>query len=121
MRALAQAAISFLILAAFAGFGRWVFLRPERIIIDGLYTSKDSFAARTARLMVRALGIFAVFGGTWGGVLSLFQTVGFGHAGIGVIGQIMGLTCAIGAVTYVRREAKSIPPHVPGNPYGWWP
>ena len=52
--------------AAFALFGRWILLYPEKLIPNGMFSGRHSLGAKVARIQVAFVGTLAVWGGAWG-------------------------------------------------------
>ncbi len=110
-----------LLSAAFALFGRWIQLHPEKIVPTGQFMGPDTIGARLFRVQVAVVGTIAVFGGTYGALHSLLQFTAFGSVVLDWIMVLVAAATGIVAAVYVRREANARPMHKSNSPYGWWP
>jgi len=110
-----------LLSAAFALFGRWIQLHPEKIVPTGQFMGPDSVGARLFRLQVAVIGTIAVFGGTYGALNGFLQFATFGSVALGWTMVLTAVATGIVAAIYVRREANARPMHQSNSPYGWWP
>jgi hypothetical protein len=113
--------VASLLSAAFALFGRWVQLHPEKIVPTGHFTGPDTLGARLFRAQVAVIGTIAVFGGTYGALHGLLQFATFGSVAFGWIVVLTAVATGVVAAVYVRREANARPMHKSTSPYGWWP
>lgn len=107
--------------AAFALFGRWIQLHPEKIVPSGQFMGPDTRGARLFRVQVAVIGTIAVFGGTCGALSSLLQPATFHSVALGWIMVLTAVAAGVVAAVYVRREARARPMHKSTSPYGWWP
>jgi hypothetical protein len=101
--------------------GRWVQLYPERLVPKGHFVGPDTRGARFYRTQMAFLGTFMVVAGTCGAVLSLISLLRLAPGLVTFIATLVGLAAGIAAAAHVRREAKTRPPYISNNPYGWWP
>jgi hypothetical protein len=107
--------------AAFALFGRWVQLHPEKIVPTGHFIGPDTLGARLFRLQVAVMGTIAVFGGTYGALHGLLQFINVGSVVLSWMMTTAAAATGLVAAVYVRREANARPMHKSTSPYGWWP
>ena len=112
-------AIVFFTLFAFGG--RWIQLRPERVVPKGQFTGPNSLGARLFRLQIALVGTFIVFAGTAAAVYSLISVMTFRSRPLEVISRLICVAVGAFAAIYVRRQVKSQPEYVSSSPYGWWP
>ena len=113
--------VASLLLAAFALFGRWIQLHPEKIVPTGHFMGPDTLGARLFRVQVAVIGTIAVFAGTYGALHGLLQFATFGFVALGWIMALTAAAMGVVAAVYVRREANSRPMHKSTWPNGWWP
>jgi hypothetical protein len=107
--------------AAFAFFGRWIQLHPEKVTPKGVFMGPQTFGARLFRAQVKFVGTFAVFGGTWCAVFALLSKLAVASLILGWIAQLVGLCAGAYAAMHVRRQVRARPEYVSSNPHGWWP
>lgn len=110
-----------LLSAAFALFGRWIQLHPEKIVPAGQFMGPDTLGARLFRVQVAVVGTVAVFGGTCGALYELLRFATFGSVALGWMMVLTAVAAGILAAVYVRCEANALPMHKSNSPYGWWP
>lgn len=116
-----MAIFSMICAAAFALFGRWLQLHPEKLVPAGHFIGPHTFGARLFRLQVAFLGTFAVFGGITGALYTLLQFATFGSVVLGWIALLLSIAAGVFVAVRVRREVKARPVHESKSPYGWWP
>jgi hypothetical protein len=100
--------VASLLSAAFALFGRWIQLHPEKIVPTGHFTRPDTLGARLFRVQVALIGTIAVFGGTYGALHALLQFATFGSVVLAWIMVLTAVATGIVAAIYVRREANAV-------------
>jgi hypothetical protein len=110
-----------LLWAAFALFGRWLQLHPEKLVPSGQFMGPDTTGARLFRAQIAIIGTIAVFGGTCGAFHELLRFAAFGSVVLRWMMVLAAAATGIVAAVYVRREANARPMHKSNNPYGWWP
>jgi hypothetical protein len=106
---------------AFASFGRWIQLHPEKVVLQGIFMGPHTFGARLFRAKVAIIGSLAVFGGTWCAVFALLSRLVLVSPILSGIAQLVGLCAGVSAAIYVRKEVRARPEYVSSNPHGWWP
>ena len=107
--------------AAFALFGRWILLYPTKLIPSGMFSGRDSFGAKVARVQVAFVGTFAVWGGTWGALTMAITLVTPWEAWMHFVATATGCIAGVIAAALVHRERKVRAPHRSEHPLGWWP
>ncbi len=108
------------LLVAFAFFGRWIQLHPEKVAPKGSFGGPNTFWARLFRAQVIFIGTGAVLGGTWCAVFGLLSALTSNLIVLG-IGQVAGLGLGMYVAVRVRKEVRRRPAYVSTSPYGWWP
>jgi len=107
--------------AAFALFGRWALLYPEKVIPNGMFSGRDSLGAKVARIQVGFVGTFAVWGGTWGALTMALTLVTPAKPWMQFVTAATGCIAGAFAAVLVHRERKLRVPHRSEHPLGWWP
>jgi len=113
--------ISVLMSAAFAAAGRWIQLKPHRVVPTGHFIGANTFGAQLFRVQMAVMGIFMVFAGSFGTMFFVLGALSFGSIILGWVGMLIAIVAGIVAAVYVRREVKKHPVHVSESPLGWWP
>lgn len=96
-------------MVAFAFFGRWLQLHPEKIVPKGWFAGPNTFLARMFRVQVAFVGTFAVFGGTSGAVFGVLSAFTFNSIVLGWTAQVIGLSVGIYAAIRVRKQVRVRP------------
>jgi hypothetical protein len=110
-----------LLFVGFAILGRWFQLHPEKVFPQGLFTSENSFSARLFRAEITAIGVFAVFGGTYSALFAALRSVASRSEVLYGVVVCICFISGIAAAALVRREVKAQPRHKSESPYVWWP